>query len=42
MTNKMMKILLMKQRDLISMAVMDRYECSHQLTLGIGKGLAQK
>jgi hypothetical protein len=38
----MMKMLLMKQRDLINVAVMDKYECSRQLTLQIGKGLAQK
>jgi hypothetical protein len=38
----MMKMLLMKQRDLISMAVMDRYECSQQLAPEIGKRLAQK
>jgi hypothetical protein len=38
----MMKMLLMKQRDLISMAVMDIYECSPQLALEIGNGLAQK
>jgi hypothetical protein len=42
MTYKMMKMLLKKQRDLISVAVMDRYECSWQLALEIGKGLAQK
>jgi hypothetical protein len=35
----MMKMLLMKQRHLISLAVMDRYEGSGQLALGIGKGL---
>jgi hypothetical protein len=28
---KMMKMLLRNQRDLISMAVMDRYECFRQL-----------
>jgi hypothetical protein len=39
MRYKMMKMLLMKQRDLISLAVMDRYEGSGQLALGIGKGL---
>jgi hypothetical protein len=33
---------LMKQRDLISVAAMDRYKCSRQLALEIGKGLAQK
>jgi hypothetical protein len=32
-----MKMLLMKQRDLINVAVMDRYECSWQLALEIGK-----
>jgi hypothetical protein len=42
MRYKMMKMLLMKQRDLINMAVMDRYECSQQLAPKIGKGLAQK
>jgi hypothetical protein len=42
MMYKIMKMLLMKQRDLISVAVMDRYECSRQLALEIGKGLAQK
>jgi hypothetical protein len=42
MRYKMMKMLLIKQRDLISVAVMDRYECSQQLALEIGKGLAQK
>jgi hypothetical protein len=42
MMYKIMKMLLMKQRDLISVAVMDRYECSQQLALEIGKGLAQK
>jgi hypothetical protein len=36
----MMKMLLMKQRDLISVAVMDRYKGFGQLALGIGKGLA--
>jgi hypothetical protein len=35
----MMKMLLMKQRDIISVAVMDRYEGFEQLVLGIGKGL---
>jgi hypothetical protein len=30
-----MKMLLMKQGDLISMAVMDRYECSRRLDIGI-------
>jgi hypothetical protein len=38
----MMKMLLVKQRDLISVVVMDIYECSRQLALEIGKGLAQK
>jgi hypothetical protein len=38
----MMQMLLMKQGDLISMVVMDRYECSPQWALEIGKGLAQK
>jgi hypothetical protein len=42
MMYKMMKMLLMKQRDLISVTVMDRYECSRQLALEIGNGLAQK
>jgi hypothetical protein len=42
MTYKMMKMLLMKQRDLISVVVIDRYECSRRLALEIGKGLAQK
>jgi hypothetical protein len=42
MRYKMMKMLLMKQRDLISVVVMDRYKCSRQLVLEIGKGLAQK
>jgi hypothetical protein len=36
----MVKMLLMEQRDLIHMAVMNRYECSQQLALGISKGLA--
>jgi hypothetical protein len=38
----MMKMLLMKQGDLISVVVMDRYECSRQLALEIGKGIAEK
>jgi hypothetical protein len=42
MRYKMMKMLLMKQRDLISVAVMDRYDRSWQLALEIGKRLAQK
>jgi hypothetical protein len=37
-----MKMLLMEQGDLISVVVMDRYECSRKLALEIGKRLAQK
>jgi hypothetical protein len=40
MINKMTKRLLMEHRDYIYMAVMDKYEGSEQLVLGIGKGLA--
>jgi hypothetical protein len=42
MRYKMLNMLLMKQRDLISVAVMDSYKCSQQLVVKIGKGLAQK